>query len=98
MADLSFSKTGKHGQAKAHIVAYDIFTGKKCEELCLSSLNMGIPFVKKTEFQILRADADTGENHLVDRKWRDKGRPVPACSSEDQRTHGGRQETHQADR
>ena len=41
VADLSFSKIGKRGQAKAHIVACDIVTGKKCEELCLSSLNMG---------------------------------------------------------
>ena len=51
--DLSFSKSGKHGHAKAHIVANDIFTDKKSD-------NMEIPFVKKTDFQILNADADAG--------------------------------------
>ena len=65
VTDLSFSKTGKHGHAKAHIVANDIFTGKKCEDLCPSSHNMEIPFVKRTEFQILSADADTGEITLL---------------------------------
>ena len=65
VADLSFSKTGKHGRAKTHIVANDIFTGMKCEDLCPSSHNMEIPFVSRTEFQILRADADTGEITLL---------------------------------
>ena len=63
--EVSTSKTGKHGHAKAHIVAIDIFTGKKMEDLCPTSHNLDIPFVKKTEFQVLSADPDSGEVSLL---------------------------------
>lgn len=63
--DYSTSKTGKHGHAKAHIVALDIFTGKKMEDLCPTSHNMEIPFVKHTEYQLLSADEETGEVSLL---------------------------------
>merc|ERR1719258_772842 len=63
--EVSTSKTGKHGHAKAHIVALDIFTGKKLEDLCPTSHNMEIPFVKHTEYQLLSADEDTGEVSLL---------------------------------
>merc|ERR1712216_692209 len=63
--EVSTSKTGKHGHAKAHIVALDIFTGKKMEELCPTSHNMEIPFVKHTEYQLLSADEETGEVSLL---------------------------------
>mmetsp|Transcript_71432 Transcript_71432/g.170924 ORF Transcript_71432/g.170924 Transcript_71432/m.170924 type:complete len:169 (-) Transcript_71432:199-705(-) len=63
--EVSTSKTGKHGHAKAHIVALDIFTGKKYEDLCPTSHNLDVPFVKKTELQVLAADSDTGEVSLL---------------------------------
>lgn len=63
--EVSTSKTGKHGHAKAHIVAIDIFTGKKMEDLCPVSHNLEVPFVKRTEYQVLNADADTGEVSLL---------------------------------
>merc|ERR1740138_2007436 len=63
--EVSTSKTGKHGHAKAHIVALDIFTGKKYEDLCPCSHNLEVPFVKRTEYQLLTADADSGEVSLL---------------------------------
>eukprot|EP00931_Biecheleriopsis_adriatica_P104973 TRINITY_DN7957_c0_g2_i1.p1 TRINITY_DN7957_c0_g2~~TRINITY_DN7957_c0_g2_i1.p1 ORF type:complete len:168 (+),score=54.88 TRINITY_DN7957_c0_g2_i1:81-584(+) len=63
--EVSTSKTGKHGHAKAHIVAIDIFTGKKMEDLCPTSHNLEVPFVKKTEYQVLSADADSGAVSLL---------------------------------
>ena len=36
---ISVSKTGKHGHAKCHFTAVDIFTGKKCEMLESSTHN-----------------------------------------------------------
>merc|ERR1711870_139302 len=65
VAEVSTSKTGKHGHAKAHIVALDIFTGKKYEDLCPTSHNLEVPFVKRTEYQVLTADGDSGEISLL---------------------------------
>merc|ERR1712190_551773 len=57
--------TGKHGHAKAHIVGLDIFTSKKYEDLCPTSHNMEIPFVKRTEYQLLNVDQSSGEVSLL---------------------------------
>ena len=65
ISEITTSKTGKHGHAKAHIVAIDIFTAKKYEDLCPCSHNMSIPFVKRLELQALTADAATGEISLL---------------------------------
>ena len=40
MVEVSTSKTGKHGHAKCHFVALDIFTNRKMEELVPSSHNL----------------------------------------------------------
>merc|ERR1711870_105500 len=65
VAEITTSKTGTHGHAKAHIVALDIFTSKKYEDLCPCSHNVEVPFVKRTEFQCLTADGDSGEVSLL---------------------------------
>jgi translation initiation factor 5A len=65
IVDYSTSKTGKHGHAKAHIVAIDIFTGKKMEDLCPTSHNMSQPVVTNTEMQVLSADYEQGTVSLL---------------------------------
>merc|ERR1712188_7720 len=54
--DVSTSKTGKHGHAKCHFVATNIFTGKKQEELCPASHNALVPFVTRKEYQVMSVD------------------------------------------
>ena len=65
VAEITTSKTGKHGHAKAHIVALDIFTSKKYEDLCPTSYNVEVPFVKRTEYQLLTADEGDGGVSLL---------------------------------
>eukprot|EP01059_Diplonema_ambulator_P023483 TRINITY_DN389_c0_g1_i1.p2 TRINITY_DN389_c0_g1~~TRINITY_DN389_c0_g1_i1.p2 ORF type:complete len:157 (+),score=64.92 TRINITY_DN389_c0_g1_i1:53-523(+) len=60
------SKTGKHGHAKAHIVALDIFTGKKLEEICPTSHNMFAPNVSRAEYTLIDVDERDGNLSLQD--------------------------------
>jgi len=54
--DISISKTGKHGHAKAHLVGIDIFTKKKYEDLSPTSHPMQRVLVKNKKYQFCGFD------------------------------------------
>merc|ERR1712146_692016 len=58
VAEVTTSKTGKHGHAKAAITGVDIFTGKKHEDSVPTSHNVDCPNVTKTEFTLISCDDD----------------------------------------
>jgi len=66
IVDMSSSKTGKHGHAKIHFVALDIFDGKKYEDICPSTHNMQAPNVSRKECQAIGADLDDGFVTLIE--------------------------------
>jgi translation initiation factor eIF-5A len=63
--EITTSKTGKHGHAKANITGIDIFTGKKQEDSCPTSHNIYVPNVKRTEYTLIDI-ADDGFLSLMD--------------------------------
>lgn len=56
--ELTVSKTGKHGHAKANITAADIFTNKKYELKESTSHGIMCPNVRKEDFPLIDIDDD----------------------------------------
>jgi len=50
--EVTTSKTGKHGHAKAKIVGLDVFTGSKYLEVCPTSHNMMQPVLTRSEWEL----------------------------------------------
>lgn len=80
--DISTSKAGKHGHAKATVVGKDIFTNKQCEDAFPSSHNVEVPFVKKTEYQLLDIGADGFVSLLKDNGETKEDLKLPADEPE----------------
>ncbi|XP_047258516.1 28 kDa ribonucleoprotein, chloroplastic-like, partial [Capsicum annuum] len=49
VVEVSTSKTGKRGHAKCHFIEFDIFTGKKLEDIVPSSYNCDVIYNKETD-------------------------------------------------
>ncbi|CAK73661.1 unnamed protein product (macronuclear) [Paramecium tetraurelia] len=58
ITDVSTSKAGKHGHAKASIVGKDIFTNKTYEDSAPTSHNIDVPFVTKKEYTLMDIQGD----------------------------------------
>lgn len=56
---MTTSKTGKHGGAKIHFTAVDIFTGKKHEDLVSSTHNVDVPIVNRDDYPLLDIDEES---------------------------------------
>ncbi|KAM7251787.1 hypothetical protein ACFE04_023670 [Oxalis oulophora] len=66
VVEVSTSKTGKHGHAKCHFVAIDIFNSKKLEDIVPSSHNCDVPHVNRLDFQLIDISEDGFVSLLTD--------------------------------
>merc|ERR1712110_1019385 len=65
VVEVSISKTGKHGHAKANITGLDVFTGRKYVEISPTSHNMTAPTMFRSEYELVSVNND-GEMELMD--------------------------------
>ena len=53
IVEMTISKNGKHGGCKVHLVAVDIFNGRKHETLVTSTQNVFVPTIEKCEYKLI---------------------------------------------
>jgi len=58
IVEITKAKTGKHGSAKAHVVAIGLFTGQKRTLVAPVDTQVQVPIIEKRNAQVL---ADLGE-------------------------------------
>jgi translation initiation factor 5A len=56
VVDISKSKTGKHGHAKASIAGTDLFTGRRYEAHLPTSHDIEVPFVQREDYALINID------------------------------------------
>ncbi|MCD6324045.1 MAG: translation initiation factor IF-5A [Desulfurococcales archaeon] len=59
IVEISKAKTGKHGSAKAHVVAIGIFTGNKKTLVAPVSQRVEVPIINKRTGQVIAVTGDT---------------------------------------
>ncbi len=59
IVEMSKAKTGKHGSAKAHVVAIGIFTGTKRTLVAPVSQRVEVPIIDKRNAQVIALTGDT---------------------------------------
>ena len=64
--EISTSKTGKHGHAKANITGVDIFNGRKYQDVCPVSHSKDSPNITRTEWTVMSVD-DDGYVSMIDK-------------------------------
>jgi translation initiation factor 5A len=65
--EITTSKTGKHGHAKANITGIDIFNGKKYTDVCPVSHSKDAPNINRTEYTVMAVD-DEGYVSMIDKQ------------------------------
>merc|ERR1712224_678773 len=65
VVEVSISKTGKHGHAKANITGLDVFTGRKYVEICPTSHNMTSPVMHRSEWMLVDIAMPSGQMTLM---------------------------------
>jgi translation initiation factor 5A len=74
---ISFSKTGKHGHAKAVMTGIDILTGKKHDYCCTSSASLPVPKVDTYKWCLSHIDEENGDITLLNDDNEEEILPLP---------------------
>ena len=78
--EVTTSKTGKHGHAKAKIVGVDIFTGKKYIDVHPTSHNISAPVVQTSTYLLTDIEDDYCSLMTDDGEMLDETIPLPSVS------------------